>query len=166
MSPNDNKNISILGSCVSRDIFSVIGNEHLVNFYRARHSLHTYFEKPLKENLIPDVSFISSSWQKRQVLQEFGENDKVEYGATLLIDFIDERFEKVIYEGRLINLSKEVNSILAPDKFHRAFNRGSPEDIASWKRACKKFSEYAEVLGLNIILHKARFATHDKNFYE
>jgi len=154
------KQISILGSCVTRDIFSTMGKEEHLGDYRARTSLHTLFLPGLNQEELPDLSVIESNWQRTMV-----ENDllrtplRLENSDYIIIDFIDDRFQKIMYKKKLVTKSRELaNNILSPEDFIVPFKQGTTQDLEHWKESCIRFSEFIQNLDIQVILHKSRFA--------
>jgi hypothetical protein len=153
------KKISVLGSCVTRDIFSIMEKDKHLGDYRARTSLHTLFSPGLKQDDLPDLSLIESNWQRKMV-----ENDllrvpmNLEESEYLIIDFIDDRFQKVIYKQKLVSFSNELIQILRQENYDVAFRQGSIEDLNHWRQSCIGFSKFAKENDLKLILHKSRFA--------
>ncbi|WP_252247355.1 DUF6270 domain-containing protein [Clostridium sp. ZBS4] len=94
-------NISIFGSCVSRDIFEFDKlNRFNINTYIARQSIVSAVSKPIECN-IENIK-LKSKFQREAVYNDFKKNifekfknDKSEY---LLIDLIDERFKILRYK--------------------------------------------------------------------
>tara|TARA_B110000211_G_scaffold231327_1_gene292721 strand:- start:2163 stop:2873 length:711 start_codon:yes stop_codon:yes gene_type:complete len=151
---------AILGSCVTRDIFSELGCDQFVGEYRARTSLHTFFEQPIGEDKMPDLQIITSSFQRRMVEADFRKKDiELSDCDYLIVDFIDDRFNIVEFENSKVTLSSELSKVIDQiGDTELAFKRGSEEDFSHWKESCKKFSKHFS--GAKTILHSSRFATH------
>lgn len=150
----------IWGSCVTRDIFSELNLDRYVGDYRARTSLHSFFDNPINSDRIPDLDIITSSFQRRMVEADFRkENINLENCDYLIIDFIDERFNIVNFENSKITLSNELSKVIDQiGDVEMSFKRGSDEDFRHWRLSCQKFSKY--FTGIKTILHSSRFATH------
>jgi len=151
---------AIWGSCVTRDIFSELGLDGFVGEYRARTSLHSFFEEPVAVERMPNLEIITSQFQKRMVEADFRKRDIALKGCDyLIIDFIDERFNIIEFEKSKITLSSEFSKVIDQiGDLELAFERGSDEDFSHWRESCKKFS--AHFNEAKIILHSSRFATH------
>jgi hypothetical protein len=84
---------AIYGSCVTRDIFSILEVDDQVSEYRARSSIHSYVAPSISADMIPDLSAMSSGFQKRMVVDDFTKPKITNNRANpILVDFIDERF--------------------------------------------------------------------------
>ncbi len=151
---------AILGSCVTRDIFSELGLDEYVGEYRARTSLHTFFEEPIGIERMPNLEIITSSFQRRMVEADFRKKDiEMEDCDYLIVDFIDDRFNIALFENSRVTLSLELSKVI--DQIGDtilAFERGSDEDFSRWRKSCEKFSKH--FTGAKTILHSSRFATH------
>ena len=150
----------IWGSCVTRDIFSELNLDEYVGDYRARTSLHSFFEDSIREDQMPNLDVITSPFQRRMVEADFRKKDlnlhKCEY---LIIDFIDERFDIVNFENSKVTLSNELSKVIDQiGNVEVSFKRGSVEDLSHWRMSCEKFSK--RFVGVKTILHSSRFATH------
>ncbi|WP_110929634.1 DUF6270 domain-containing protein [Bacillus massiliglaciei] len=88
------KELNILGSCVSRDIFRLLDTDYKVNYYHARSSILSLMSAPypLEEQ---DVQ-LKSRFKQRTVLTDmnktFFQQLEEKKNDLLMIDFIDERF--------------------------------------------------------------------------
>ena len=137
-----------------------MGKEEHLGDYRARTSLHTLFLPGLNQEELPDLSVIESNWQRTMV-----ENDllrtplRLENSDYIIIDFIDDRFQKIMYKKKLVTKSRELsNNILSSEDFVVPFKQGTTQDLEHWKESCIRFSEFIKNLGIQVILHKSRFA--------
>jgi len=131
------KNIGILGSCVSRDIFE-IGHNHdcKIVHYTARTSLGTIFSEPQVDTFF--VNEMKSDFQRRMVLSDiekkFPLGIKESTVDFFLIDLIDERFSILeTAPGKTITLSAELSSILSKKKNkYKLIRSGSKEFREEW----------------------------------
>ncbi len=116
----DRINVSIFGSCVSRDILETPNFQFMnLKSYIARQSIVSAVSKPVECNM-DDIN-LSSKFQKRMIYNYFTKiafdlfaNDKSE---ALIIDLIDERFKLVKYKDSIVTYSSELmvsNSINKP----------------------------------------------------
>lgn len=157
---------SILGSCVTRDIFSAMDEDSLIGDYRARTSLHTLFSAGLAESELPDLSGVQSPWQRRMIEFELTKKPlDLSESQYLIVDFIDDRFQKIWYKDVLITNSRELSeNVVTPEEYTVAFKQGTEEDLTHWRNSCRIFSRYIEQYEIQVILHKSRFAsTHLEN---
>lgn len=104
--------ISIMGSCISRDILEIENNAQsalCLKAYIARHSMISAVSSPLVCSE-EDVS-LSSSFQRRMVVNDFQKKTfdllKTANSDFLLIDLVDERFPVVAVNDSIITLSNE-----------------------------------------------------------
>ena len=152
---------TIYGSCVTRDIFSILDLDEMVANYRARCSIHSYTSAPIAKSDIPDLSRIISNFQQRMVQMDFTKpllpSDP---HLPIIVDFIDERFNVLKFLNSMVTASKEFNSIATDDKrFSKAFSRGKDEE-KEFRSACDRFLSMHP--STPIILHCARYATQGK----
>lgn len=150
---------AVFGSCVTRDIFSILERDELVNEYRSRCSLHSYTAPPIPLEQIPDLSEMSSDFQRRMVQLDFSKstisNDEQ---VPIVVDFIDERFNVLNYGNSLITESNEFQKIAKENsQYTLAFKRGIQEET-QFREACRKFRLMHQ--GVPVILHSSRWATH------
>jgi hypothetical protein len=152
----------IYGSCVTRDIFSIMNADDFVVDYRARCSIHSYTAPALREKDLPDLSSMTSKFQERMVRMDFTKHIlKNDSSTPIIVDFIDERFNVLSVGESLVTASNEFNKIAAADpRFKVAFRRDEGEETR-FREACAKFA--AIHLGVPIILHISRYATHRRD---
>lgn len=142
------KNIFILGSCVSRDAFSLDeGNFYNIISYLARTSFASTFHNQSVKDI--DLSKIPSSFQKRMV-----ENDllkKTAHALThnefdwLIIDLIDERFNIFVSDKEeVFTLSPEFSNNCIFDKPGRVIIPNSDEFLERWKKGWDNFIDLAK----------------------
>lgn len=102
---------AILGSCVTRDIFSELDLDEYVGEYRARTSLHTFFEEPISIDRMPNLEIITSSFQRRMVEADFRKKDiEMEDCDYLIVDFI---------MTASISLSSKIQESLSPSNYQK-----------------------------------------------
>jgi hypothetical protein len=102
--------IDILGSCVSRDAFSIEKDKKFqLDNYFARSSIISMYSKPISVRM-EDIQ-IASNFQKRMVYydltKEFQKYIKKSKSDFLIIDFIDERFHVLKTVDSYITRSRE-----------------------------------------------------------
>ena len=146
--------ISILGSCITRDIFREMKLDHLVKSYRARTSIHS-----ITQEKKADYSFLSlpdSNFQKRMVLADFDKSDLELDGCDfLIIDLIDERFELITNFGSVVTLSNELRENNPVEQKNLYIERGTDNDYSLWRKSVRKLNE---MVNIPIIIHKSRLA--------
>lgn len=137
--------ISILGSCVSRDLFNDESNEFEVVNYSARTSMGSLFALPFESDFWSEK--IKSKFQKRMVNSDFKKTSAQNFlnkeADIYLIDLIDERFHLVEpSKGVRFTLSAELNEVMEDDylKF-RIIRQSSDEYMKLWKEGWYKLVE-------------------------
>ena len=156
-------NISIFGSCVSRDTCEFIPDANVVA-YVARHSV-TSLETPHGTNGI-DLSGLTSAFQKRMVTSDLKGNGvaRVTKNAKdldlVLIDLVDERRGYWLFpDGTTMTNSLEVESCGAARDARRGGAQlvefGTDEHFERWKSGFEKLVEglsTTELWGRTILL--------------
>ncbi len=154
--------ISILGSCVSRDIFNAASpDEFSIEMYAARSSLGSMFsDVPMRDTYSP---LIKSSFQRRMVKADLRKEIPTQLRATepevVLVDLIDERFNLLESRpGARFTLSVEMRNVLGAriDQFRTIFS-GSDEFMQHWTEGwCRLVELVAERDMLNrVVVNKA-----------
>lgn len=157
--------ICIVGSCVTRDIWRVVGQEFKGKYF-ARTSFISMMSPPVHVD-IADIK-LDSDFQRdtvladasRTALQWIMENKP----DKLIIDFIDERFDVFDISGTYLVRSVELlESGLVERVFPtaRLIDRMSAECTELWQRATAEFVEFMQnhSPSTKIILHKARWSS-------
>jgi hypothetical protein len=157
------KNIIILGSCVSRDIFHHFPENINIIAYFARTSIISLVSNSfaIKES---DIA-LDSAFQRRLLFYDFNKSFFKIIESThfdyLLIDFIDERFDLLKHDDSYITRSPEfVNSNLeAKFKFELVKRKIESTNIL-WEESCDiLINELKKIISPHkIILHKAFWA--------
>ena len=146
--------ISILGSCITRDIFREMKLDHLVKSYRARTSIHSIIQEQKANSTT--LSLPESNFQKRMVLADFNKEDLEFKGCDfLIIDLIDERFDLITNFGSVITLSNEIKQNNLIENKNLYVERGSELDYSLWRKAVRKLSNKIDI---PIIIHKSRLS--------
>nr|WP_150959436.1 DUF6270 domain-containing protein [Aneurinibacillus sp. XH2] len=154
---------TILGSCVTRDIFRVVGREEENLTYYARTSLVSIFSKPL---IIDEEDIkLSSSFQRRMVFSDFNKDFlkhiEINKPDRLIIDFIDERYDLMKYENNYVTKSKEFDDGQLADiyNFELVARKDSNTKIL-WERGCLRLIEVIRSIGLKeVYIHEAYWAS-------
>ncbi len=170
--------VSIFGSCVSRDLFSLgQANDFELRCYIARQSIVSAVSLPVTKSLEPIQGVSAFEW--RQVLNDLRKSafsqlrDKP--ADYLLIDLVDERFPLVKYEDSLVTMSNGfrnsrlyVPSLPVLKKQRLELENGEIEynvDGRSLREYVQRFCE--EILSIfsqkQIILHRVRFTNYYQN---
>ena len=151
----------IHGSCVTRDMFAVLGIEEKISHYQARSSLCT---KGPERNCF-DISWVeslSSAFQRRMVkwditrpILPYKEFD------FLIIDLIDERFDVLLQGDQLITNSKQFEDAGGHQAMNVkvAFSANSDERFAAFARGCAYLASETRQNEMPIIFHDARWAS-------
>lgn len=156
--------IFILGSCVSRDAFSLPYKEMELVAYVARTSLASAFHSQVApRSLARLAASIPSSFQRRMVLADLDKRLPIMLKETdfdvLLIDLIDERFNLLQVEGGngrpgLYTLSAEFSRI--HDGRGRLVPADSSERWRAWTRGVSRLLQLVSVH--KIVLNRAFWA--------
>ncbi|MGN6189535.1 MAG: DUF6270 domain-containing protein [Conexibacter sp.] len=159
--------VAIFGSCVSRDLFEDARLRPALGHYGARSSVISAVAAPVP--IAPERVVISSEWQRRCVLADFG---KTFFSSLmqappdwLVIDLIDERFDVLCAGGSFVTRSSAFQAAgldEASDLGLQPIRRMSPDGRALFANAAPDFA--ARVLELvpreRIVLHRALWCTH------
>ncbi len=165
-------NLSIFGSCVSRDILNH-GEPGIIKLktYIARQTVISSMASPCSPVLHEEDIRLDSSFQRRMVLADTTktafsqfENDGSDY---LLIDMIDERLGMIYWGGTVVTNSLElVNSGLLDGKEKKVkyFKSLLGEYFADKKPIANKFEAFCQRVSeiynqKNIIIHVAQAKT-------
>lgn len=180
MDNNKKYEISIFGSCVTRDLLEYNKSIFDLKTYVARQSIVSSVSKPIVCNL--DDIKLKSNFKKNQVYGDLVKNTferlKNDGSKFLLIDLIDERFQLIKYENTILTYSSElmesdfmhdikllsrvnnkVNSKIL--NFFNKFNRKKPIYIINNVELDCFIDEFIDkILDIynseNIIVHKAK----------
>lgn len=160
------KAVTILGSCVSRDIFEYLDSDKLeIEQYFARTKIVSQLSAPM--NVQEDEINLQSKFQRHQVLNDLNKQQFHIIGRNrehyCVIDFIDERFQLIKISGTYITKSNElINSgWLAGKEYTEEQYRLEDHE---WRIADERLEEYLKnyldgLLDLfrpnRIIIHKA-----------
>lgn len=163
--------ISIFGSCVSRDPFSFSPDDRFsIGQYVARVSMlgvtgdaldydpEWYADFPEFEKRCLDTDF-------RKTTVERITSEPFDY---LMLDFIDERFNLLEVDGRLLSKTARHTAGGFTDKYGdraQELPRLSSETTQRWAEAAKTFFERIKAEGIKeeqIILHEAKWAPHSR----
>jgi len=155
--------ISILGSCVSRDIFRIVGGKYEFNYY-ARTSVISAVSRPLQISE-SDIG-LDSAFQRKMVMQDF-KKDFIDSTSAfkpdvVLIDFVDERFDLLKYGDSYVTRTNElVNGDIESLWDFERISRFEEATHKLWERCCDKFvqSLLNVVSKEKIYLHEAYWAT-------
>jgi hypothetical protein len=158
--------VAIFGSCVSRDLFEGARLRASLGHYGARSSVISAVASPVA--IDPARVVISSEWQRRCVLADFGKTFFASLEDThpdwLVIDLIDERFDVLCASGSFVTRSSAFQAAgldEATDLGLHPIRRMSPDGRALFAGAAPDFA--ARVLELvpreRIVLHRALWCT-------
>lgn len=103
--------VSILGSCVTRDIFEYVAPEkYEIKHYFARTKIVSQLSPPL-DCSEKDIA-LESAFQKKQVLNDFQKSQFGKLSASVsdccIIDYIDERFSLIKVDKTYVTKSNEL----------------------------------------------------------
>lgn len=158
----------VLGSCVSRDIWSVNGTSEALELagYIARTSLGSAFGTiPAPRGIAAKARLIESGFQRRMVIADLDKQASNILQTTpfdyVLLDFIDERFDLTRFPGwppeAVYTLSAEFRR-LGRVPGATLIRSGSQAHLDAWHRG---LSVLVETVGRErLILNRAFWATH------
>jgi hypothetical protein len=158
--------VAIFGSCVSRDLFEDGRLRPSLGHYGARSSIISAVATPVP--IDPARVVISSEWQRRCVLADFGKTFFASLEETrpdwLVIDLIDERFDVLCTSGSFVTRSSAFQAAGlddATDLGLQPIRRMSPDGRALFAGAAPDFA--ARVLAIlpreRVVLHRALWCT-------
>jgi hypothetical protein len=156
---------SIWGSCVSRDVFRVLGQDACVVEYLARSSLHSRYSPALPENVLSRVPDLASKFQQRMVRNDVCKTGLTLQADCLIVDLIDERFRVLAIGNTLVTDSNEMrkSGLVTLLSARLAFARGSEQDYAGFQRSADQLARELAEASMPLILHEAYLATHLQN---
>lgn len=169
------KDVAIIGSCVSRDPFEVDAESRPgIRFYAARTSFASAFcgtHFPLSLAEIDTSGLVKSAWQRRMVEQDLSKNlvsslKSLTAGDTVIIDFIDERFDLMLFKGSIATCSAEFKKAVVAMKRPTGLSllpSGSEEHRRLWQIGFSRFAKIASDLGLQVIVNNCLWAERDEN---
>jgi Family of unknown function (DUF6270) len=158
--------VAIFGSCVTRDLFEDPELRPLLGVYGARSSVISAVAAPVP--IDPERVVISSDWQRRCVLADFGKTFFAALAEArpdwLVIDLIDERFDVLCNGGSFVTRSSAFQAAGldgALDLGLHPVHRMSPEGDALFAAAAPDFARrVTEVVPVErIVLHRALWCT-------
>ena len=152
---------SILGSCITRDIFRECSLDILVENYRARTSIHSIASKVAADT--SKLNLPESKFQQKMVIADFEKHsiDTIDCDY-LIIDLIDERFELITNFGSLVTFSNGLRDNNKIKTINKYIERGTEEEYLLWRDCVKKL---ALSINIPVILHQSRLASklNEKN---
>jgi hypothetical protein len=163
------KNVLIFGSCVSRDIFNIeYSRGFKVSNYYARSSFASLVGKAYDNDTA--LNNISSKFQRSMVSNDFSKEvltagAKIDKADIILIDFIDERYDLVVFpSGEMITKSDELATsrlLKEPGLEFRLVKQGSAERREYWLQGIRMFFDLLKAHNkLNrVLVNKAYWAT-------
>lgn len=165
----ESRNLSIFGSCVTRDIFRIASNSKIhLKSYIARQSVVSAVSKSICIDY--NAIQLSSEFQKKVVWNDFIKNTfdllKSDESEWLMIDFIDERLPVLAVDNSYITKSAEAvngnvipqNSSECPLRFDgKEYYRGEVSISQCLREFCKQIRQ---IYATNrIIIHRAKCVT-------
>lgn len=162
--------VAIIGSCITRDLWPILGEAPGDLLYVSRTSLPSLFARPLAGIEIPDDPPPSLGRHQnnavRADLRKSSLAALVAHRPThLIFDFIDERFDLLATRDTLVTRSWELEAscYLAQPGFSpaRIVPRESAECDRLWREACVEMAAFLSQTPLReaeIILHASQWA--------
>lgn len=168
------KNLTIYGSCVSRDIFNLEDSRSFkLTDYFARSSMASLSSAPYENE--DALSRIPSAFRRRMVACDFSKKiltqpEVFQNADIILIDLIDERFDLVaLPSGQIITNSSELaeSGLLTDSSVHgfKLIKPGSSERRALWVEGMHKFLSVLEFHNKldRLIVNKVYWASRFEN---
>ena len=155
------RKIHIIGSCVTRDAFKVLGEDRLVGRYSSRSSLISRLAPPLDFNLPSYLGYGDLNWKQKMIVEDLAKNGLYvdDYAdGILIIDFIDEMFKLLKVGNTFVTESTEfmqceLKKVLDVSEI---LSRGNQQDFDLWTDACYQFTNLIpQQIREKTILHKA-----------
>lgn len=157
--------VAVLGSCVSRDAFSLAPRDGLgLGAYIARSSFASAFSpQRVEPEVVATTASIESAFQRRMVNCDL---EKTALAALLdpapnaiCIDLIDERFSVGEYHGTYLTISPEFTRSGFPlDSLRRI----APDSREHWGMWCDGVARFLACVGTgNVVLNKVFWAAQD-----
>lgn len=155
--------IAIIGSCVTRDCFKYIENVEIL--YVARTSFISLISQ--SADISEDQILIEGNFERKMVFwdlnKEFLKKLTDFQPDSIILDFIDERFDIVKYDGGYYTRSNYLVNSGVLDRMigYQIIRRQAVGDL--WLEACQEIGYVLRSLTDNIILHKTHWATRYRN---
>ncbi|MGG3456041.1 accessory Sec system protein Asp2 [Paenibacillus rhizolycopersici] len=153
--------VDIFGSCVTRDVFRVVGVTDIELNYHARTSIISQMSEPVQ--ISKDEIVLESQFQKKMVTNDLEKNfiQTLEGANILIIDFVDERFDLLKYNDSILTRSVEfVRSGLEEKLPLERIARFQETTFELWGNKADKFIK--QILSIvpkdRIFLHEAYWA--------
>lgn len=168
--PNSGKRIFVYGSCVSRDILNFGGESLVLVDYFARSSIASAFDDRAVADRYSET--LASPFQRRIVAADLSKQlvEHLRDGDfdTLLIDFIDERFDLFCFDdGSICTLSGELLNagFLKSNPVGRVVKSGSDDFFDLWVAGWNRLWVKLGALGLRdrLRLNRVFWATETVN---
>ena len=157
--------MGVLGSCVTRDIWTALKRPTASLAYFARTSVATLTSPPVP--MVEDeLMLLSSPWQRRAVLWDASREAlrwiERKRPEVLFLDFIDDRFDLIdTGEGLLLDSAELHNTKIVPTRFEgaRRIDRLSDECEQIWRDGFDSCLARIRAVSpdTRIVLHRAWF---------
>lgn len=154
--------VSILGSCITRDVFRLFPDDAEVVSYHSRSSLVSLMSPPL---LVDDAGTEwPSNFARKVVLADFRKTffDELELAGpdVLILDLMSERFDLLRASGTYVTRSWDLVESGFDERCAHALERVPRENYAvhdAWRRKSREFAASLRTRfpTLPVILHKA-----------
>jgi hypothetical protein len=156
--------VAILGSCVTRDLFSImpsLAEKFEVCFYAARSSVVSYLSFPNQdENLKVDIDNFESKRGAWDLEKTHWQELRLSQPDLILFDFIDERIGVINHQGGYFSASPPIiKSFENANKEYDILRPWSDQIVSARDWAVPCFIEKLSNICDNLILHKAAWAS-------
>ena len=163
--------VALIGSCVTRDAWHFLGRLPDPLFFTARTSLVSIMSASLPGHIDPGRFTLESDFQRGCLDYDVNKKTLPALAAfkpdTIILDFIDERFDLLQAGRAFVSYSHEFQLAGGPAmdwaQGGRVIDRLAPEATALWSAAARRFALWLSTApGLRdarVILHKAPWVT-------
>jgi hypothetical protein len=150
---------TIFGSCVTRDVFRVTGQNQAVELYIARMSVISAVDRPVERQL--EIA-LESDFQRRQVHNDLYKNlvpQLGQPGITLIIDLVEERFSLAQIGSVFVTRSNETvrSGVLDRLQVARLVEHTGSESRRLFAKRAAQFRALIHPTA-TVILHKVRWS--------
>jgi hypothetical protein len=164
----DGAQVTILGSCVTRDAFNYIKDAKIV-FYLARSSLASIYARPWIVSPSEDDLQIEGKgdFENRMLRHDIRKQSapiiRASTSTPLVVDFIDERFDLFIAGDSIITRSDLLQQTAYGRNIDgvRRLRRNTAEAMDLWREAALRFLD--DIQGRPLVLHRALWAESYRN---
>lgn len=164
--------VAIVGSCVSRDPFDInpAGRPKIL-LYFARSSFACALSTepfPLPLSRLDKDNIMISDWQKRMVTQDISRAlpaalKQLPIGTTIVVDFVDERFKLLKYQGHLATYSADLSRTNCHNIIPgiELVSIDDQDRRSQWEKGFRSFISIAKERNMKVIINNCLYAHFD-----